>query len=301
MAGESPGWQSQDAAARKSGIAAACEAEGVEWLDFAEAAEFECPEGKRVKRFSFAAALKQADILVSLPKLKTHRLMRYTGAMKNLFGLVPGLNKSGFHLRFPLPEDFGAMLVDLNLAAKPAFALMDAVVAMEGEGPANGRPVSTGLVLASRDVLALDWIASSIIGYDPYELPYLVDAASRGAWVSGPEDIEVCGEKVEAVRPASFELVPLRSGDKFVTDKLPAPLRRLVRNSTIARPYFSRAKCIRCGGCVNICPPKALSFVPDSRAKSGKRIAVDYEKCIRCYCCHEVCPADAISLKKRAF
>jgi uncharacterized protein (DUF362 family)/Pyruvate/2-oxoacid:ferredoxin oxidoreductase delta subunit len=301
MAGESPGWQSQDAAARKSGIASACEAEGVEWLDFSESMEVECPGGKRVKRFNFASALKQADILVSLPKLKTHRLMRYTGAMKNLFGLVPGLNKSGFHLRFPLPEDFGSMLVDINLAAKPAFALMDAVVAMEGEGPAAGRPVNTGLLLASRDVLALDWIASSIIGYDPYELPYLVDAASRGAWVSGPQDIEVRGEKIEDVRPASFELVPLRSGDKFVTDKLPAPLRRLVRNSTIARPYFDHKKCIRCGGCVNICPPKALSFVPDSRAKSGKRVAIDYEKCIRCYCCHEVCPADAISLKKRVF
>ncbi len=301
VAGESPGWQSQDAAARKSGIAAACESEGVEWLDFGEGAEFECPEGRRVKRFTFAAALKQADVLVSLPKLKTHRLMRYTGAMKNLFGLVPGLGKSAFHLRFPDPADFGAMLVDLNLAAKPAFALMDAVVSMEGEGPANGRPVQTGFILASRDPLALDWIASSIIGYDPYELPYLVDAASRGAWISGPEDIELRGASVEELRPAGFELVPLRSEDKFFTDKLPAPIRRLVRNSTVARPFFDRVKCVRCGGCVKICPPKALSFVPDAKAESGKRVAIDYETCIRCYCCHEVCPADAIRLAKRPF
>jgi uncharacterized protein (DUF362 family)/Pyruvate/2-oxoacid:ferredoxin oxidoreductase delta subunit len=299
LAGESPGWQSPELAARKSGIRAACDSEGVQWLDFSEGAEFECPEGKRVRRFTFAAALKEADVLVSLPKLKTHRLMRYTGAIKNLFGLVPGLNKSGFHLRFPLPEDFGAMLVDLALAAKPAFCLMDAVVSMEGEGPANGRPVETGLILASRDVLALDWIASSIVGYDPLQLPYLVDAASRGAWISGPEEIEIRGLSIAEARPASFELVPLRTGDKFVTDRLPAPLRRLVRNATVARPFFDHAKCVRCGGCVKICPPKALTFAPDARAASGKRVRVDYDSCIRCYCCHEVCPEDAISLRKR--
>jgi uncharacterized protein (DUF362 family)/Pyruvate/2-oxoacid:ferredoxin oxidoreductase delta subunit len=299
LAGESPGWQAQDAAARKSGILEACESEGVEWLDFSHGIEFECPEGRRVKRFTFTDALKQADILVSLPKLKTHRLLRYTGAMKNLFGLVPGLGKSRFHLRFPDPEDFGAMLVDLALAAKPAFCLMDAIVSMEGEGPANGRPVETGLILASRDPLALDWVAATLIGYDPLALPYLVDAASRGAWVSGPEEIEVRGARIEEVRPASFELVPIRSGDKFVTERLPAPIRRLVRNATVARPFFNHRKCIRCGGCVNICPPKALDFAPDARAKGGKSIRIDYEKCIRCYCCHEVCPADAIRLAKR--
>jgi uncharacterized protein (DUF362 family)/Pyruvate/2-oxoacid:ferredoxin oxidoreductase delta subunit len=300
MAGESPGWQTGEAAARKSGIRAACDAEGVEWLDFSEGAEVESPLGKRVKRFTFAAALGEADILVSLPKLKTHRLMRYTGAIKNLFGLVPGLAKSAFHLRFPESEDFGSMLVDLALAAKPAYSLMDAVVSMEGEGPANGRPVRTGLLLASRDPAALDWVAASLIGYDPREIPYLVDAASRGAWVSGMDDIEIAGLSLDEARPASFELVGRSSIDRFFTDRLPSPLRRLVRNAAVARPFFDNAKCIRCGGCVKICPPGALELVPDARAASGRRIAVDYEKCIRCYCCHEVCPADAIRLAKRA-
>jgi uncharacterized protein (DUF362 family)/Pyruvate/2-oxoacid:ferredoxin oxidoreductase delta subunit len=301
VAGESPAWQSSDQAARKSGIAAACEAEGVEWLDFSESAEVECPSGRRVRRFNLAAALKEADLLVSLPKLKTHRLMRYTGAIKNLFGLVPGMNKSGFHLRFPEPEDFGAMLVDLAAAAKPAFALMDAVVAMEGEGPSNGRPVNTGLILASRDVLALDWTAASLIGYEPSEIPYLVDAASRGIWVSGPEEIETLGLDLEDAAPESFELIPLRSKDRFFTDRLPSPIRTALRNAAIARPFFDHKKCLRCGGCVKICPPAALDFEPDEAAKSGKRIRIDYGKCIRCYCCHEVCPADAISLAKRIF
>jgi uncharacterized protein (DUF362 family)/Pyruvate/2-oxoacid:ferredoxin oxidoreductase delta subunit len=300
-AGESPAWQSHEAAARKSGIMAACEAEGVEWLDFTKGAEYECPEGKRVKRFTLAAALGEADVLVSLPKLKTHRLMRYTGAIKNLFGLVPGLGKSAFHMRFPSAEDFGYMLVDLAVTAKPAYCLMDAVVSMEGEGPANGRPVDTGLILASRDPAALDWIGASVLGYDPRELPYLVDACSRGLWVSGPEDIELKGLRIDEARPASFEILPLNGAHKFFTENIPGPLRRLARNAAVARPFFDHGKCIRCGGCVNICPAKALAFVPDGRAKSGKRISVDYGKCIRCYCCHEVCPADAIRVAKRIF
>jgi uncharacterized protein (DUF362 family)/ferredoxin len=301
VAGESPAWQSSEAAAKKSGIKAACEAEGVEWLDFSDGMEFESPMGKRVKRFTFAAALKQADLLVSLPKLKTHRLMRYTGAIKNLFGLVPGLGKSAFHMRFPESENFGMMLVDLALAARPAYSLMDAVVSMEGEGPANGRPVQTGLILASRDPVALDWTAASVIGYDPSDLPYLVDACSRGAWISGPDDIDLKGLSLDEARPASFVLIPAHTGDAFFTDRLPLPIRRLARNAAVARPFFDHSKCIRCGGCVKICPAKALDFVSDAHAESGKRIRIDYEKCIRCYCCHEVCPADAIRIMKRVF
>ena len=301
MAGESPAWQPHEAAARKCGIMAACEAEGVEWLDFTESSEFENPMGKLVKRFTLATALKRADILIDLPKLKTHKLMRYTGAIKNLFGLVPGLEKSAFHLRFPESDRFGSMLVDLAMAAKPAYSLMDAVISMEGEGPQNGRPVATGLILASRDPAALDWTAASVIGYEPREIAYLVDACSRGAWISGPEDIELKGLSLEEARPASFELVPLNAGNRFFTESLPAPLRRLARDATVARPFFDHAKCVRCGGCVKICPAKALEFVSEPRAESGKRIRIDYGKCIRCYCCHEVCPADAITLKKRVF
>jgi len=300
-AGESPAWQSHEAAARKSGIAAACEAEGVEWLDFTESSVYDCPRGARVKRFTLASALGEADLLVSLPKLKTHRLMRYTGAVKNLFGLVPGLQKSAFHMRFPSQEDFGYMLVDLALTAKPAYSIMDAVVSMEGEGPANGKPKKTGLVLASRDPVALDWIAASVIGYNPNELAYLVDACSRGDWISGPGDIDLRGLAVEEAMPLNFDLVSPNAGARFFTDSLPPPLRRLARNAAVARPFFDRGKCVRCGGCVSICPPKALDFAPDPKAASGKRVRIDYDKCIRCYCCHEACPADAIRVARRIF
>jgi ferredoxin len=172
---------------------------------------------------------------------------------------------------------------------------------MEGEGPSNGRPVSTRLVLASSDPLALDWIGASIIGYDPSALPYLADAASRGAWISGPQDIELRGLSIAEARPKAFEILrPERAGSSFA-DRLPPPLRRFLRGAAVARPFFDHGKCVRCGGCVAICPPKALELEADPRSASGRRIAIDYEKCIRCYCCHEVCPEDAIRLLKRPF
>jgi ferredoxin len=161
--------------------------------------------------------------------------------------------------------------------------------------------VSTGLVLASRDPAALDWTAASLIGYEPGEIPYLVDACSRGVWISGPGDIELRGLKLEEARPSGFVLLPENKAYKFVTEALPGPLRRIIRDATVARPFFDHDKCIRCGGCVRICPPKALDFVPDGGAASGKRIRIDYKKCIRCYCCHEACPADAIKILKRVF
>ena len=144
LVGESPGWQSASLVAGRTGTRAVVEEEGAEWADFSESAVLEVPEGRVVKRFDVARAALDADILVSLPKLKTHKLLYFTGAAKNLFGIVPGLGKSRYHLRYPERREFGAMITDLVLASKPAFALMDAGVGMEGPGPGNGTPRPLG-------------------------------------------------------------------------------------------------------------------------------------------------------------
>jgi uncharacterized protein (DUF362 family)/ferredoxin len=308
LVGDSPGFQSQDLVGKRSGIREAIESAGAEWADFSEGRELENPEGRLVKRFSLAAPFAEADLLLDLPRLKTHQLMYFSGAIKNLFGLVPGLGKSAFHLRFPGREEFAAMLADLCLAAAPDFSVMDSVVAMEGPGPNNGRPKELDLILASRDPLALDWIASSLVGYDPAKVPYLADLMGRTAtgpsagpvrsrWATKPSEMVVSGIALERARPASFELVPLLKENDFFRSKMPAPIHRLVKNLTVPRPAFDAAKCVLCGGCVRICPAKALSVSTGPKP----RIEIDYRACLRCYCCHEVCPEDAIRLVKRPF
>ncbi len=294
LVGDSPSWQSQNAVGKKTGIRDAAESSGAEWVDFSEGVELPCPEGRLVKSFVIAKPFLDADLLFDLPKLKTHMLTYYTGAMKNLFGLVPGLAKSAWHMRFPGRAEFSAMLVDLASLARPEFTFMDAVVAMEGPGPNNGRPKQLGLVLASKDPLALDRTAARVIGYDPDSIVHLADASRRGIWVGGDTEIELAGLRLDEARADSFDLVKqAREGTPF-SKILPKGLHELLRDLSVARPVFDRQTCRLCSACVKICPAKALSI------EGAKRhVSIDYRKCIRCYCCHEACPYDAIRLVKR--
>ena len=299
VVGDSPGWQSQESVGLRTGLRDIAASEGAEWADFSEAVDFENPEGRLVKRFRFAKALEESDLLVSLPKLKTHQLMYYTGAVKNLFGLVPGFEKGAFHLRFPARSDFAAMLADLAIAAKPDFALMDAVVAMEGPGPNSGRPRHLGLVMASRDALALDFAASELIGYEPSKIPYLTALAGRGGFAESARDLELVGLPMDEVRPEDFELIPVPGDTDLLKGRVPGPIHRIVRNLTVPRPRFDHKACVRCGGCVKICPAKALEL--REIEGGGRRVEIDDEACIRCYCCHEVCPEDAIRLVRSVY
>jgi formate hydrogenlyase subunit 6/NADH:ubiquinone oxidoreductase subunit I len=272
----------------------------------------ENPQGALVKRFELAKAAVEADVVVSLPKLKTHQLMYYTGAMKNLFGCVSGLQKAAYHFRYPDRKDFGAMITDLCMALKPAFSLMDAVVAMEGKGPGNGDPYALGLVLASSDILALDWAASSIIGYNPAHIPNQADALARGPWLRDPAKLTIDGPSIKELAVHNFKKVHETGDIGLVRRILPAWMYRYVQNVLTPRPFFRDDLCLRCGECITLCPAKVLSFVP-ARAntwlrpgspsgltaeKAAKRISIDYSACLRCYCCHEVCPADAITLRR---
>lgn len=297
--GDSPGIESTLFAAKKAGIADVCEKLGVPLADFGEAVERENPEGKIVKRFQIAKAAAGADIIVSLPKLKTHGMMYYTGAMKNLFGTVVGLQKAQFHMRYPDRTRFAEMIVDLNLCLKPSFAIMDGIVAMEGQGPTNGTPKKVGAVLASSDVLALDLTASRLIGYDPRSIPILSRALARknSPWVQSIDQIEIKGEKIDDLRPESFNKIRIVSDIGFIKELLPAPVFGFIRDLVVARPVFKASKCIRCGRCVKICPAQALTL----DLQKGKAPAVDYNQCIRCYCCDEVCPEKAIGLKRILF
>jgi uncharacterized protein (DUF362 family)/ferredoxin len=296
LAGDSPGLQKPNFTARLSGLGAVAERMGAEWVDFTrEKYDLPCPGGKTAKRFSVTAAVRDADCIISLPKLKTHQLMYYTGAMKNLFGLIPSVAKSPMHVRYPSREAFASMIVDLNLAVKPCYALMDAIVGMEGPGPGSGDPRPTGLVLASANLLALDMAASDIIGYPPLEIPVAREALSRGVWLNSPSEIRYPLLKAEDLRIGDFKKIPLKKSGSQLTDFLfPRPFRKF-RERLTPRPVIDRSVCLRCGDCARICGSKAMTLSGEGKER---QVRIDYNACIRCYCCHEICPVKAIDIQK---
>ena len=293
LAGDSPGIEMPGFQGKACGLRDATLKSGAEWVAFSSGkTEVSCPDGKLMKKFTVAQAAQEADLIISLPKLKTHQLMYFTGAMKNVFGFIPSLAKSAFHARFPGREAFASMIVDLNLALKPAYAMMDAVVGMEGPGPQAGTPRQIGLVLASSNLLAIDMAASLIIGYPPGEIPIHREALSRGFWLSNTEEMEYPGLSPENVKIPDFVKVPIRhSGSQFLDFFLPRPARRWM-DSLAPGPEICREKCVRCGDCARICGSQAMAL-------AGERIIIDYKRCIRCFCCHEICPEKAIHIAKR--
>ncbi len=300
MVGDSPAWQNQYYVGGKTGVREAAESAGAEWVEFSGSCDAGDRENLLVKSFAFADAYGRADLLFNLPKLKTHMLTSLSGAVKNLFGLIPGLSKSAWHMRFPGGREFGTMLADLARAARPDFTFMDAVVAMEGPGPNNGRPRRLDLVLASKDAFALDRIACRIVGYDPDRIVHLAPGIG-----SGDHAPAIVGLDLETARVRHFETVRTpREGTPF-SKILPSRIHAVVRDLVALRPVFDAVRCTRCSGCVKICPAGVLELEPVSgesgRTSGPAGVRIEHGNCIRCYCCHEVCQSDAVRLVRRPF
>ncbi|MFP4266912.1 MAG: DUF362 domain-containing protein [Spirochaetaceae bacterium] len=298
LVGDSPGFAPGGFSGRKSFLRQVVEDEGARWVDFhSEKTVREVPDPLRERVFHVTSVLDSVDAVISLPKLKTHTLMYYTGAVKNLFGLIPGLAKPPFHVRYPGREEFGEMLIDLAEAVKPHYAIMDGIVAMEGAGPGNGTPRATGVVAASPSCLALDIALCRIIGYDPLTVPTnrigLAKERNREEGLKSAEDIRLVGASLEELRIENFELIGKGEFSRFWRVVTRNPLLRKVEVKLRKKPVFNHEKCIHCGECVNICAAGALSMI---KVEGKRRIRVDYSRCIRCYCCHEICPADAIRI-----
>ncbi len=298
-AGDSPPLESLQAASKKAGLLDVVEKYQIPFYEFKNPVKKSNPSGKLIKNFNISKEVTDFDILVSLPKLKTHAQMYYTGAMKNLFGCITGLQKPQFHLRFPDRDDFANMIVDLNLLLKPALGIMDGIVAMEGRGPQGGNPKKLGLIAASFDILALDLVCSEIIGYKHSDIPIIKNALERKEFfISSPEEIEIVGEKMESFKPDHFEKIKITSEVHFLHNKVPKKIVDFINNLTVPRPFFKYNICIQCEKCISICPANALSFKTN---KKGKYVHIDYNKCIKCYCCDEICPVKAIELKIKPF
>lgn len=244
--------------------------------------------GKTVNTFDIINPIAHADVVISVAKLKTHGQMTYSGAVKNLFGSLPGLLKPEFHYRFPEKPAFGSMLVDLCETVKPGISFIDGVVGMEGNGPTGGSPKKLGLVLAGTNPHALDLVACSFVGFDCDDIPTLAEAVKRGLCPSDLSQVEVTGDGAHS-KPVKFKAPDSKSLD--VLEKLPGFLKKPIGKLFTPRPAIVKSGCIGCGKCAESCPQHTIVI------KDGKAV-IDYSKCIRCYCCHEMCPKRTIKIKR---
>lgn len=293
LAGESPAISNSTNAAKITGMYDQVVKNGGEWIDFHEATTIQCPEGHTVKQFNFAKAFTQADVVVSIAKLKSHQLMSYTGAMKNLFGLVIGLEKAQTHYRFPNKNDFGSFLTDLNVAANAQYAIMDAIVGMEGPGgPGSGDPIKLGFLAASDNILALDWKCASLVGYNPHNIVNLEDSLKRGKWLKSENDIETVGASEEECRSTTFQIV--KEPSKTLQKMMPAWLNFIAHKFFDKTPRFKADVCKKCARCEQICPAHLITMT----GKNNTATLNEPKKCLHCFCCHEICPHDAIRLKR---
>lgn len=292
--GDSPGgpfteW-SLKAVYKAAGMIEVAERTGCQLNYDTGAVEISNPEAKRLKTMQIIRVASEVDFVVSAAKLKTHGMMTYTGAVKNLFGVIPGLVKVDYHMRLHDIDNFADHLVDICEAVKPVFSVIDGIDGMEGDGPSAGEKRHVGLLLASNDPYALDGVASKIIGINPLMVPTIKAAAQRNLYDGTLKGIEIKGVKPEEINIEPFKL-PKSTNVNFVGGRVPRVVEKVIMNSLRPKPVFNYELCVSCGDCKRSCPPGVIDM------SSGKPVP-DLSRCIRCFCCHELCPKKAVEIKQ---
>jgi uncharacterized protein (DUF362 family)/Pyruvate/2-oxoacid:ferredoxin oxidoreductase delta subunit len=286
--GDNPSFGHRIASAvRRCGLAAEADRLGVPLADFEHGADASRPGTAVHRQFHVARSVLGARALVNLPKLKTHGLTTMTGALKNLFGVIPGFRMPEYHVTHPDLEGFFRMLADLNGLVRSGLVVMDAITAMEGNGPRGGTLVPLGLLIVSDDPVAVDAVACRVAGIDADRVPVLRMAEEAGIGCASADRIELRGDAVRepAVRP--FVLPPAH-----IATKVPPFLFRAAKTLVVPKPSIVASRCRCCGECVKACPvqPKALSQA------HGAVPRYRYGRCIRCFCCQESCPHRAVEI-----
>lgn len=283
--GDSPGGKNTEASFQKSlkisGLLPLVEELGVKPVFFDGQAREVNVGGKLRANLEIYKPEEDYDFIVNICKFKTHGFMGLTCAVKNLFGFVVGTSKAQCHLRFPEPETFAEMLVDLALYINPNLNVVDGIVGMDREGPSSGRPVKTGFLAASSDPFVLDYYLAKVAKLD-LERIYTVSASKKRGLLK--EEVEVEGDELFIERFEMPERTRVLSGSKLFS---------WFRGQLTALPYYDKKSCKKCYECLKNCPPQVIE-----KDSYGYPVLSNPDQCIRCYCCVELCPYGAAKVRQ---
>lgn len=326
--GDNPMFQKLEPTLRRCELLEPTKEGGAELADMATAQVIQGPAGRRFRRFEVTRSALEADLLINLFKIKAHGITGLTLSIKNLFGLLPGLDKSKWHLKAPSHPDMSSMIVDLFEALQGSWEgktrvlhLCEGVIGLEGEGPGpGGVPKQVGVFAASFDAVAIDAVLARVVGFDDDQVTTTAMAAERGLGVADLDRIEILGDDLEELSLAKGEFEPNRGSLRSGLMRWPMNT-KFMRNRMVERPVIALGECVGCGECRKVCAAKAITlYKPESSSaeptsgadssdddakgkpkKTNKKARIDYDVCIRCYCCIEVCQYKAANLGPRPF
>lgn len=321
--GDSPAVSSGTKVAKDCGILQVCEKYNIPFIEFKEKLTINGNPKNIIKNFEISSEVMEFDKIISLAKLKNHSLTVFTGGVKNLFGCIPGKTKAYYHTRFADSVIFSKMLVDLADSLKTGICIMDGIIAHEGHGPRGGNPIKLGYLIVGENPFIVDLLASTLVGYNPQQIPFLKYYSEKHNVSLYIKDHEIFGENL--VFRNDFKRI-----SSYKTSTIPSRFRKgfIYNNIISSKPVFDRSKCILCMQCYNICPtnPKSIKIMTKKISTNNKaitkgnnniennynndssqsnqigknnveRLKYNYDTCIRCFCCQEICPNKAINIK----
>jgi len=249
-------------------------------------------KGKLLKKIDIINTVRDCQVIINLPKFKTHNLTTITGAIKNMFGIVPGFTKVGYHLRFDEINVFTGMLMDLVTLVRPTLNIMDGILGMEGDGPGrSGTPRNTGIVMISDDPVAMDLIMGLIMNVSEEHNPFIRIARERGLDSAYLENIKMVGAGIDELIIRDYKLPKSAGQERLIENKF---INKYIipRIRSYLNPYLyaDMKTCTSCETCQKVCPQKVVTCTESN-------VKFDHTNCIRCFCCSEMCPEGAIDIK----